>query len=331
MKNKEIVWIDWAKSIGILIVVLCHTPQYNTFEKAFLFSLQMPLFFFLSGYLYSVPPPPFKNTLKKYWVTLVIPYFLFQFIFYPYWLIVQKADGHAFNSYRLYIEPFLNCLIEVPINGVTWFIVALLLIKLYAYFILRLKRKWFWTILSCLIVGIAYHVMYMDNNSLKISFAIDSMMHFWPFFFLGYYFKKTRKIEFLASGNLWLYTTLIVSFIITFMGVIQRDTSSISQEALHYILGFSGSMIVISFCIILDKLPNSFIRTISSGTIIIFGLHWMFIGTINFITKKHLGLIGEIQYTTPIAISIAVFIVFLNYFIIIFCKKHFQALSGYRK
>lgn len=57
MKNKEIVWIDWAKSIGILIVVLCHTPQYNTFEKAFLFSLQMPLFFFLSGYLYSVPPP----------------------------------------------------------------------------------------------------------------------------------------------------------------------------------------------------------------------------------------------------------------------------------
>ena len=50
--NNRINWIDWAKTIGIMIVVFCHIPQYNTLEKEFMSSFQMPLFFFLSGYLH---------------------------------------------------------------------------------------------------------------------------------------------------------------------------------------------------------------------------------------------------------------------------------------
>lgn len=329
--DKKIVWIDWAKSIGILIVVLCHVPQHATFERAFLCSFQMPLFFFLSGYLHKVPLNSFKDTLKKYWTTLIVPYLLFQIIFYPYWLIVQIVDGHELNLYTTIIEPIINTFIGIPINGVTWFIVAILIIKLYANFILSLQKKWFWTILSCFIIGVIRYMMYMGNDSLKISFAIDSMLHFFAFFFIGYYFKIAQKMEILVNNKSKLYFLLVFSATVTLIGIPRIGSSFFTSELLHYILGFFGSMTTLCICIMLNKFKSSIIRTISSGTIVIFGLHWMFIGTINFIIKKYLGITGEIFYSTPIAIGVAAFIVFINYFIILFCKKHFQALLGYRK
>ncbi len=332
MENKHIAWIDWAKSIGIFIVVLCHVPQYDTVEKEIFCSFQMPLFFFLSGYLYKIPQGTFKDELMRNWKTLIIPYFLFQILFYPYWLVVQKVNGYEFSFYTIFVKPITDCLIGIPINGVTWFIIALLIIKLYAFFILRLRRKWLWVILSCLLVGTARYIMYMGDDSIKISFAIDSAMHFFLFFFLGYYFKASERMELLVNSKLRLYYILTLSFIMTFVGAMAQENQSVSlQEILHYTLGVSGTMTVLSVCILFDKVNSSIIRTISSGTIVVFGLHWMFIGTINFILKKHWDIIGEIQYSTTMAICIALFIIFLNYFIIIFCKKHFEALLGYRK
>lgn len=331
MENKRIIWIDWAKSIGIFIVVLCHIPQYSTLEKSFFCSFQMPLFFLLSGYLYTVPQGGFKSTLKKYWTTLIIPYLWFQIIFFPYWLIVQKIDGYLFTPYSIFIKPVIDILIGIPINGVTWFIVALLIIKLYAYFILRLRYKWLWTSLSCLlIIGVRY-IMYMNDNTIKISFAIDSMIHFFAFFFIGYYLKESGKMELIAQDKQKNNYLLFLSFFITLILVSLPRNSFFSQEPIHYVSGFSGSIFIITFCLIIKKFIHPVIYTISNGTIIIFGLHWMFIGTINFFVKKALGITGEIQYSTPTAIGIALFIVFLNYFIILFCKKHFNALLGYRK
>lgn len=277
MDNKKIVWIDWAKSLGILIVVLCHVPQYNTLNRMFFCSFQMPLFFFLAGYLYKIPTKPIKDTLKKYWTTLIVPYFLFQVIFYPYWLVLQKVDNHLITPYTITIQPVIDTLIGLPINGVTWFIVALLIIKLYADFILQLRHKWLWATLSCIIVAIIRYIMYIDNDSLKVSFAIDSMLHFFAFFFIGYYAKVTQKMDILVHNKAALYFCLICSFGITMIGITAEKPSLLISESFFYITGISGSMTLLCICIILNKITSNIVRTISSGTIIIFGLHWMFI------------------------------------------------------
>ena len=87
-KEKRIQWIDWAKVLGIMVVVFCHVPQYDTGLKYYLSQVQMPLFFLLSGYLHKVQPS-LRNALPKYWWSLVVPYLLFQVIFYPYWLVKE--------------------------------------------------------------------------------------------------------------------------------------------------------------------------------------------------------------------------------------------------
>lgn len=332
MENKtRLNWIDWAKSIGICIVVLCHVPQYPTFEHGFFCSFQMPLFFIISGFLHK-NSDNFVHALKKYWITLIIPYFLFQFIFYPYWYIAQRYDGNDISTiYTALIEPFLKCLIGIPINGVTWFLVALLIIKLYANYILSKPCRIRLTIISCTIVIVARYFMYMNNDDIKISFAIDSMLMFFPFFFIGYFMKKYAVLDHISKNKRNLSILLPISFVALVILLISNSPSYSCLLFFFYLKGLSGSLFILGICIILNNIRSSIIYTISNGTILIFGLHWMFIGSFNFFLKQILGIDGDIKYSFPIAILITLGIVFINYFIILLCKKHFPVILGYRK
>ena len=54
MNNKRVLWIDCAKGIGILSVILGHTvlsigPDYDKMIRGIIFSFHMPLFFILSA------------------------------------------------------------------------------------------------------------------------------------------------------------------------------------------------------------------------------------------------------------------------------------------
>lgn len=324
-------WVDWAKSIGILIVVLCHTPQCPTFANAFFCSFQMPLFFILSGYLHK-NIDTINNALKKYWNTLIIPYLLFQIIFYPYWYIVQKYDGFDVSTiYSALIDPFLECLIGIPINKVTWFLVALLIMKLYANIILSKKHCLRLAIMSSLIAIITRYIMYAENDTIKISYAIDSILIFFPFFFLGYFIKKYNLLHCILMVSWRKYMILIISL---FISIALLKTNSLDYSSFllfYYLKGISGSLFIICICLIINNLKSDIVYTISTGTILIFGLHWMFIGSFNFLVKQIAGIQGEIRYPTLIALLIALGIVFINYFIILFCKKHFPIILGYRK
>lgn len=46
MKGR-IVWIDWAKAIGIMIVVFCHTPQNDNFVKSFFICISDATIFYI--------------------------------------------------------------------------------------------------------------------------------------------------------------------------------------------------------------------------------------------------------------------------------------------
>lgn len=332
MDNKtRFNWIDWAKTIGIFIVVLCHVPQYPTFEHAFFCSFQMPLFFFLSGYLHK-NSDTFGDALKKYWTTIIVPYLLFQIIFYLYWYIAQKYDGHDVSTlYTAFMLPLLKCLVGIPINGVTWFLAALLIIKLYANFILSKPYRVKLTIISCVIVIIVRYLMYMNNDDVKISFAIDSMLIFLPFFFLGYFTKSCATFNCILKMKWILYMSTIISLLILSTLLIIDCESPIGTFLLFYLKGISGSLFIICLCMILNNIQSNIIYTISNGTILIFGIHWMFIGSFNFFLKQISEIHTEIHYPTPIALLIAGGIVWINYYLILLCKKYFPIILGYRK
>lgn len=87
MNTKRLDWIDIAKGIGIILVVLGHTlvPQvretgFAGFLWIFIYNFHMPLFFFLSGYLFE--KGLFHYTNKGKFILgklqyLMLPYLIF--------------------------------------------------------------------------------------------------------------------------------------------------------------------------------------------------------------------------------------------------------------
>ena len=68
--NNRIIWIDLVKAIGIILVIIGHGIQeYNlnmNFLEVIIYSMHMPLFFILSGYLFKYHSEAnLKDTIKK--------------------------------------------------------------------------------------------------------------------------------------------------------------------------------------------------------------------------------------------------------------------------
>lgn len=55
--RERILWVDAAKGIGIAMVVFSHLTEPGQGSRTFVFSFHMPLFFFLSGVVFSTINP----------------------------------------------------------------------------------------------------------------------------------------------------------------------------------------------------------------------------------------------------------------------------------
>ena len=102
--TKRIKWIDTAKGIGLLLVILghLHVPYMTTW----IYTFHMPLFFFLSGVVFSGSKYTFKEFLVKKIKSLVVPYFCLGFVIYLFYVIVNLLieDGHGLYGTNLDIN-----------------------------------------------------------------------------------------------------------------------------------------------------------------------------------------------------------------------------------
>ena len=197
IKNR-INWIDWAMAIAIFFVVYGHIPE----EKGsnlhnYITLFHMPLFFFISGYLTKTE---YLNTttLKKYWHTLVIPYIFYNIVFYPYW-VVRYLTKFPNAEWFDYVKPFGGMIlfqIETPIslylNGVTWFIAALLIMKIILSMCNKCKYGFFYISIIVLLCAIAYIIN--EQYRFATGLTIVGFMKCFPFFIIGFLCKQKKWI-----------------------------------------------------------------------------------------------------------------------------------------
>ena len=103
--SNRIYWIDWAKCIGIYLVVLGHME--TLIGKQFIYMFHMPFFFILSGYLYK--RVPFKQELIKSIKTLLVPYFIFNFLLTIICLSLGKFEMNDLSYIFLGEQELLPC------------------------------------------------------------------------------------------------------------------------------------------------------------------------------------------------------------------------------
>lgn len=337
--KKDIVWLDYARLIGILLVVFGHCLQWipdwgestmirGLWEYIYLF--HMPLFYVISGYLYRHNKGEcLISGGGKLFYSLVLPYFIYQFAYTPFFLIrhinelsdcnlwlkmlMGILDGDGYNTpFSMYV--CLPC----------WFILSMIQIRIIFLFvpINRLTAS----ILS--LFALAFLVMRKCLN-IDFYFCIDSTIMAIPFFLLGYYLK--RSFDFIQSySNVWLLCMVMLFGMIVYIDLMTNGAMQINGPSYNYILpnylaGLSGSIMIFSLAILMDRFfkEKAHLKRISRNTLFIIFFHWVMLFFFGGILQVRLLLgIGAVGYIIS-AFILSVGILLISDFVIyILCEKY---------
>ena len=162
-------FLDNYKAFLILLVVIGHfiEPCYTntlflTVLKWFIFSFHMPAFIFISGY-FSKKDMGLEKLIQK----LVIPYFVFELLYYfLYVFVIHKETGLYFNRPKISL----------------WYLMALFFWRIATPYVKKIPGNLFIAITGGLLIGF---------TQLGNFFSIPRTLFFYPFFLAGYYFQES--------------------------------------------------------------------------------------------------------------------------------------------
>ncbi|MEI6039755.1 MAG: acyltransferase family protein [Candidatus Berkelbacteria bacterium] len=316
--NKRIDWVDTAKGITIFLVVLGHTIlPYNWL--IYVFSFHMPMFFFLSGYLYN--PEKYQNLwslIKRKAGTLLWPY-LFFFIFnFIYWVLF-------FNS-KQYFDPIIKMIYSTDTLSAPfiplWFLTCLFALEIIFFTLERQFKsfKLFLAIIVCTITGFI-----LANNHYHLPWGIDIALVSTSFYYLGFIIKKNDLIE--KTQNVWLYLLglifIIINYFLAFLLDIQASMfyRAYGQEwlfVLTAIFGILGYIILAKFLKQTILKNNTIIEFLGQNSLIILGLHTVFYYYVSDFFRIFLHIYPKTStifafiYTIITILLICPFIIFIN-------------------
>lgn len=179
-KKHRITYFDFAKGIGILLVVYGHIEYISDGARGWISSFHMPLFFIISGMLMaykSEQEKPFLNILKKRFKGILVPYLWFSLLYFFIDImnvVLNKIDLNTF------IE---NAISSVTFYGVSvlWFLPALFIAEITAALLIKCTKKCYLFVPLSFVIAVLFYLLqikisgiYESNiNSLLIKSSIN--------------------------------------------------------------------------------------------------------------------------------------------------------------
>lgn len=289
---QRIKWIDVAKGWGIILLIYGHISN-DIFAK-WLYTFHIPLFFFLSGYVFN-PNKTFNVLIKSKAKSLLLPYISLGIPL----LLINLRYG-----YKL---PFLlqKFIIQERMFPL-WFITALFLQIFICYFIInKLKRIWhFPTIILLSLAGIIF--WRLGGNALP--WNLDISLVSLPFFYGGLYLRNYPLFQqlfdnkkFLPLFTVFLTANILGGLIIYKLLDLDIDlfANNFGFEPLSYFTAFMGIFATILF---FNKYNSNILSYIGKNTLVYFA--WQ--QDIAIILAKKVMTIFSINYNHQCIVNVFV-------------------------
>lgn len=243
--------LDLGKGLAILFVYLGHSILYHPIQmvsipwchvlERFIVSFNMPMFFIISGYLFSKTKKSTAELYKGKTMRILVPYLFTMLI-----LVCVKLVLPASMSYNSAVVGGGKLLIVNALyyGGDRWFVytlyfVFLLLIPLRHW----LKNKW---VDLCLMALLASVCLLFSLPSL---FTIDKVLHYMVFFLAGYAISNYySNIKQWGLKNYWLIYVVFILANLVFI-----ETLCEVPVVFRYILPFIGTLAVMTMAFQLEN------------------------------------------------------------------------------
>ncbi|HDZ1501741.1 TPA: acyltransferase, partial [Klebsiella pneumoniae] len=275
-------WVDYAKGIGILLVVFGHVNRglqaagiimpsklYHLVDSI-IYSFHMPLFFFLSGLFFI------KSIEKKGKLLLFID--KFKTIAYPYlvWSLLQGTIEVLLSRFTNSKTSFTDLLMlfSHP-RAQFWFLYALLMI--FVLSIIIYSKRFFER--GIIVLFVIFSCVYIYSDKIGTVYNINYINQYMVFFVLGVFFNKFKLDDFFSKQLSGHYLFAIAVFL--FMAFLYSQYYFHFELKLHYFnigiaslcLAFISIFFIVSVSLAIGRIHFPLLSLLGEMSMIIYLLH----------------------------------------------------------
>ena len=218
---RRISWVDYGKGLAILLVFWGHAICPEPVRASF-YAFHIPVFYFLSGYVFSTRKyHSFGPFLWHKVRTLIIPGLTFGFliVFFKWLNGLIAGEAYSVNPLKLLIGVFVE-LRGGDYSVIPWFFVSIFIIELMAYWIFGLAKEHAGVLLSLALIASVVGYCYATFIGKIVLWSLETACTGFGFFVLGYLAKSPGKTWFASiTRPAWLPLWLVVTAAGTWLNV----------------------------------------------------------------------------------------------------------------
>lgn len=247
---KRLRWVDYAKGIGIFLVVLGHglrglvsssilsaSPLTQAIDQ-WIYAFHMPLFFLLSGlFVERSLSKPFQQFLKDKLRVIAYPYFVWSLLQSFLQIVVGNSTNNRMavsDLWKIFYSPILQF----------WFLYVLFVLLL-AYALLRRFKV---PVLAILVAGLLFYYIPVNLGSWGVAYMIRLNA---PYFLIGAYIGSRPLPDFTRIPLPRLALTAAIGFLLVSLAVV---TQLVTQLAMVPLVAIAGVSATIAISVLLDRL-----------------------------------------------------------------------------
>lgn len=205
MSDKKNNLMPMMSIIGIVLVVLGHSGYAGTniaedcpYLFQWIYNFHMPLFFFISGFLFSLTNESFiemnkKNLLRKKIQRLLVPYIAIGIVL---WCIKYAFSSFASVERHFSLNTFMKMFVAPSTDGSTmgylWYLITLFIVFVLMVTLSMMHvdlKKYHW----CLVlIGLSWLLEQWVGDVEWLNFS--QVLWYMPFFVIGILYKKSDII-----------------------------------------------------------------------------------------------------------------------------------------
>lgn len=247
MLKKRYNWLDVAKGIVMIAIVLGHTLRTGV-VRDFVYAFHVPCFFFLSGI--TAKEKFSSKQLISDAKRLLIPYFAFGLISIVVYALFGSIAESGLNNREAFtvwdnLIKLIYCSSFLPFNAPLYFLPCLFATKLYHLFITTFVKNR--PVQFCIsVAGSVFGFIFSSIADFSLPFSLELMLKMYPFFLLGKILAKyllnlsdkpNLRVRFLVCAVISL---LLTGFLANILPSVNYTNNDIQVPLLFYVVAVIG-------------------------------------------------------------------------------------------
>ena len=306
----RIDWIDFAKGVAIILMVLGHAIDGMNPLCKFIYVFHMPFFFVTAGFLLNLNKwgGVYKSFEMKLVKRLLLPYYLAEFLWYPFHMAKEIYFGHLLKIifYRPPLESFLGIFIGktwmMPLAPL-WFLPCLLVaeiifVRLYNRFG---KNIFLFAVVILLSTYAGFELNRFGYLPLGFNVALVSQI----FLSAGILIRKYKVVERLTPIICGVLT-LSVIFAFYINERVEMSGAIYGNPILFYMGGLAGTVLLMKISELMTRGKIfSLISSCGRQSMMILVLHPIIIEFVyNLFVRNDFFTLDEMYTTPPIILAV---------------------------